>query len=192
MRALPHTPHSPNSSRASISLLLGCVGLLLICTPLIRWSLTARTVQASEQLVQNAAVFTPDHNTPVAITIPWRVDTLIEPAYYLETGTWTTSKTAASFWVESAQPGENGNIVLYAHNTRELFGNIRVLQGGEVVTIRTQDNTEYRYEVTEWYEVGPNETRFLEPSESELLTLFTCTGWADQQRFIVRARPLQI
>ncbi len=34
-----------------------------------------------------------------------------------------------------------------------------------------------------------NQTDVLAPSNSEVLTIYTCTGWLDQNRFIVKAVP---
>jgi sortase (surface protein transpeptidase) len=37
----------------------------------------------------------------------------------------------------------------------------------------------------------PNQTEYLAPSKEDILTLYTCTGWADSKRLVVRAVNLQ-
>lgn len=126
---------------------------------------------------------------PSQIFIPWRVDTLINPGA-LENGKWSIDQDTATYLSQSARPGEGGNIVLYGHNTREILGNIRALVPGEKITITSQDGSTHDYEVEWTKEVSAEDVSAIQPTETEFLTLFTCSGFLDSQRFIVRAKPV--
>lgn len=146
-------------------------------------SLDKQTVEAYAQPQQRPA-------KPTKIFIRWFVDTAITDAVY--TGTkWTVSPDTASYLLQSARPGEKGNIILYGHNTREILGNIRALKGGETVLLTTEDGVGHTYRVESMAEVPPNQTELLKPTDFEVLTIYTCSGLLDSQRFIVRAVPVK-
>lgn len=125
---------------------------------------------------------------PAHIFIKWFVDTDIEPTLYHD-GNWTISPTKASFLATSGSVGEGKNIVIYGHNTRSILGNIRALRGGEEVVLTTAAGDTKKYTVTSMREVVPTETSLVLPTDSEVLTLYTCSGVFDSKRFIVRAVP---
>lgn len=127
---------------------------------------------------------------PAHIFIEWFVDTPIEPHVYTE-GTWTTSPDKASYLTQSARPGEVGNSIIYGHNKRSILGNIRALKGTETIVLTLSDGTTKEYRITNIVEVQPHETQYLEPTDSEMLTLYTCSGFLDKNRFIVQAVPLE-
>lgn len=128
-------------------------------------------------------------NYPVHIKIPWYVDVDIEPQVYAE-GSWTISPDKASYLTASALPGENGNIIIYGHNKRSILGNIRALKGSEIITLTMTDGSIKKYQVKSLTEVAPNNTKLLSPTDSETLTIYTCSGLLDSQRFVLRAIPL--
>lgn len=145
-------------------------------------SLDAQTVEAYAQ-PQAQRPPKPSH-----IFIRWFVDSDITDAVY--TGSkWTVSADSASYLLQSARPGEGGNIIIYGHNTRPILGNIRALKGNETITLTTEDGTEHLYRVDSLTEVAPNQTQLLQPTDTEVLTIYTCSGIFDSQRFIVRALP---
>ncbi len=128
---------------------------------------------------------------PVHIKIPWYVDIPVQKEVY-DNGDWTISAATASYLAQSSRPGESGNIIIYGHNKREILGNIRVLIGGEIITLTTADGTEHQYRVTETTRVEPTQVEYLQPTDEEVLTIYTCDGFMDRQRFIVRAVPVEI
>ncbi len=128
---------------------------------------------------------------PVKIAIQWfLIDVPIEEEVYRE-GQWTISETRASHLADSANPGEAGNIIIYGHNKREIMGNIRALKGSEIIHITTEDGKESRYHITHIQEVEPTQTKFLQPTTKETLTLYTCSGFLDKKRFVVQAEPIE-
>lgn len=108
----------------------------------------------------------------------------------LTNGNWEVSPEKTSFLSQSARPGEGGNIILYGHNTRKILGNIRALKGGEIITLTTEDGKAHQYKVERMKESDPSDVSWLQPTDSEVLTLYTCSGIFDSKRFLVRAVPI--
>lgn len=126
---------------------------------------------------------------PLRIVVPTRkVDLSIVEAPVVN-GYWELSETTASHGVGSANPGQNGNIVVFAHARNELFGPLRDLKKNETIYILTKDRW-FRYRVEETKLVDPSEVEHIKPSDTEQLTLFTCSGFLDTKRLIVHAKPL--
>ncbi len=103
-------------------------------------------------------------------------------------GYWELSETTASHGVGSANPGENGNIIVFAHAREGLFMPLRNIKTGDTVYILTKDRW-HRYSVSQTQEVAPTETQVISPTTSETLTLYTCSGFLDSKRLIVTAKP---
>ena len=106
-----------------------------------------------------------------------------------ENGAWTVSATSANHVIQSALPGENGNIIIYGHNLNTIFGYLMNIQVGSIVNLRNSDGSLHIYTVTSTEYVNPNQTELLAPTTNEVLTLYTCTGLLDSLRFVVRAVP---
>lgn len=117
-----------------------------------------------------------------------KLDLTVEPAI-INDGVWPVSEKNASHWVSSANPGENGNIVIYGHNRNNLFGPIRWLNVGERIELTDKQGKIYEYKITQTVIVKPTEVQYVEPTDTEMLTLYTCTGWWDSLRYVVRAEP---
>lgn len=126
---------------------------------------------------------------PLRIVVPTKkVDLSIVEAQVVN-GYWELSETTASHGVGSANPGQNGNVVVFAHARNELFGPLRDIKNDEVIYILTKDRW-FRYIVNETKLVDPDEVTHIKSSDSEQLTLFTCSGFLDTKRLIVHAKPL--
>ncbi|OGI37252.1 MAG: hypothetical protein A2612_03680 [Candidatus Moranbacteria bacterium RIFOXYD1_FULL_44_12] len=107
----------------------------------------------------------------------------------IKNGVWEVPQFAVGHLNQSAKIN-GGNIVLYAHNTKHLFGPIRWLVVGDEIILTGIDGRGYKYQVSEMITVKPNVVDYVLPTDSERLTLFTCTGIFDSQRFIVVATPV--
>ena len=126
---------------------------------------------------------------PLRIVVPTRkVDLSIVEAPVVN-GYWELSETTASHGVGSANPGQNGNIVVFAHARDALFGPLREIKKSEVIYILTKDRW-FRYIVEETKLVDPNQVEHIQSTDTEQLTLFTCSGFLDTKRLIVHAKPL--
>lgn len=103
--------------------------------------------------------------------------------------TWQIADDGISHLAQSARPGENGTIILYGHNTNDRFGPIRWLDKGDVVTITTADTKVYHFVVKQIVTVDPSDTKILTSQKGSTLILYTCTGFADLQRYVLIAKP---
>lgn len=104
-------------------------------------------------------------------------------------GVWQVSETGASHLSSSESPGKKGNIIIYAHNLTRLFGPIVNVKKGDLIMVRTKKAL-YTYVVEKTYTVSPDQIELLLPTKSEVLTLYTCTGFLDSKRFVIQARPI--
>ncbi len=137
------------------------------------------------------AVATPEPgpSAPVRLTIAGILDEPLEPGSY-GNGRWSVSDTAGTYLVQSAKPGEPGNVIIYGHNKAEIFGPLPKVTGRERVTLRLESGSERRYRIVSHETVGRDRTDLLAPTDTETLTIYTCTGWLDQDRFVVKAVPV--
>jgi LPXTG-site transpeptidase (sortase) family protein len=171
-------------------ILLGC--LLMGWWVLRFWEKGAAEQAYRKQVVveQLAAVDADDLPHPVRVVIPWYVDTPVKDGY-VENNDWTILNNEAVYLAKSARPGTTGNIVIYGHNTNSVMGNIRALKGYETIKLIMSDKSEREYKVKLLRQVQPTAMQYLEPTESETLTIYTCAGPGDSERFIVQAVPVK-
>ncbi len=181
-------PTRPTRRLITISLLIafGVVGMSM-------WSvhqiLHYRALRLHTNDVQAQKTETARLPAPTHIYSQWFLDVAIDPASLIR-NEWSISDNHASYLTRSARPGEIGNIILYGHNKREILGNIRAYTGGEPITLTTTDGKKHIYKVVETHEVEPTEVKYLQPTEEETLTIYTCSGFWDRKRFIVIAKPV--
>ena len=102
-------------------------------------------------------------------------------------GYWEISETTASHGVGSANPGEIGNTVIFAHAREGLFLPLKDVKENDEIIVLTKERW-YRYEVKEIKDVDPNQTEVIAPTTDETLTLYTCSGFLDNKRRIVLAK----
>ncbi len=134
--------------------------------------------------------FTSSLSTPVSISIPREKLTLSVSEAAITHNQWQVSQTGVSHLAISANPGNKGNIIIYGHNKDELFGNIRNLLPTDQIIIQTKDKKLHKYIVYATDTVSPNDISVIASTNKEVLTLYTCTGFADLERFIVKAYPV--
>ncbi|MDH2336874.1 class D sortase [Clostridium perfringens] len=89
-------------------------------------------------------------------------------------------------------PGEKGNFSIAGHRISyfgQAFKDIDKLEKGNKVKV-TYNGKEYTYEVTDMYEVTPNETEALNPTKDATITIVTCTTDA-KNRVIVKGKLVE-
>ena len=129
----------------------------------------------SEKESQVVRIMVPENN----------IDLEVKPARIAK-GYWETSETSASHGEGSANPGERGNIVVFAHAREGMFYNLKDIKKDDVIYIFTSDRW-YRYKVSEVRTVLPNNIETVGKTDQEVLTLNTCSGFFDEKRLIVKA-----
>ncbi len=101
-------------------------------------------------------------------------------------------RRAVGHLLETALPGEPGNVALAGHRDG-FFRPLRNIQPGDAITIDTPDG-EFDYEVVSTEVVLPDDLDVLRPTDENSLTLVTCYPFyyigAAPKRFIVRARQV--
>lgn len=105
-------------------------------------------------------------------------------------GVWQVAGDAANHLAVSARIGESGNMVIYAHNKKSMFGPLRYLKKDDLINVVGHDSARYSYKVDTLMEVAPSDIKYVLPGDDEKLTIYTCSGFADSKRFIVVAKPL--
>jgi len=127
--------------------------------------------------------------TPHMITIPAiNLSIPVEDATVSQ-GKWQTFDKAAAHISTSADPGDPGNIVIYGHNTSEIFQNLIQVRLGEIIEITTRNGNKYAYTIAEIKTVSPQTIDVIRPTAFAALTVYTCTGFWDRQRLVIRAYP---
>jgi sortase A len=104
---------------------------------------------------------------------------------------WTQLQKGVGHLAGSANPGENGNMVLAAHNDiyGEIFRDIQYLKPGDEVRIQAVNGRWYTYVVYDKQIVAPTDVWVLAPGNEAIVTLITCYPYrVDTQRVVVFAK----
>lgn len=125
---------------------------------------------------------------PTRIIIPDLLIDLEVKAANVVKGYWEVFIDSAAWGKGSGFPGEKGNQVIFAHAREGLFLPLKDIKEGMSVYVTTEDDW-YSYEVKEVKEVTPDRVEVISPTEDETLTLYTCSGFKDEKRLIVVAKP---
>lgn len=177
---------SRKSKRLSRANLFLAVLLIVIGIGLIFFSSNSQSKTDSTVQIHSEA----DKEYPVTLYIP-----KIHKILQISNGTavdsrWTVSDTGVSYLTSSALPGTIGNSVIYGHNRREILGTLPNLSTGERIYITTSGGQIITYEVFEKKEIKPTQVEILNSSEDYRLTIYTCSGFLDQSRFVVIAKQV--
>ena len=95
--------------------------------------------------------------------------------------------------IYSANPGENGNIVLSAHNDihGEIFRDLDLLEEGDLVILFSARQS-YTYAVQEVLIVEPTQVEYLESRGEAITTLISCYPYlVDNKRIVVIANLIE-
>ncbi len=117
------------------------------------------------------------------------MDLRVDPGQ-IKDGVWQISDNNATFLDTSAVPGGGGNIVIYGHNKKAVFGNLPYLSLGQKISIKTKSEKIYTYVVYQKHFVSPERVEAVSPTNTEVLTVYTCWGLFDSQRAIITAKPI--
>ena len=137
------------------------------------------------QAVAEIPAVTPSPEQAIQIQIP-AID--VDAPIVLGDG-WEQLKKGVGQHIGSANPGQDGNLVLSAHNDvfGEIFRRLDDLQRGDEVTVYTAQRA-YVYVVTGTLIVEPTEVDLLAPTPNATLTLISCYPYlVDNQRIVVQA-----
>lgn len=102
---------------------------------------------------------------------------------------WEQLKKGIGQHLNTANPGQKGNMVVSAHNDifGELFRELDKLEPGDEVIVITQDRS-YTYIVTGTIIVNPTDVYVMDPTEDATLTMISCYPYrVDNKRIVVTA-----
>ncbi len=103
-------------------------------------------------------------------------------------------RRAVGHIVETAMPGDQGNVTLAGHRDT-FFRPLRNIRRGDTVTLKTLEGT-FQYQVESTTVVPPSDLQVLQPSAERTLTLITCFPFyyvgPAPNRFIVLARQMNL
>ncbi len=126
-------------------------------------------------------------NFPVRIIIRnLNIDLPIFPAG-IQNGKWDITNKGASYLLSSPIPGEVGNSIIYAHDWVSLFGPLENAHQGDIMEVEYKDKTKKIFVVKSTLIVPYSQPSVLDSTEDRRITLYTCTGFFDSQRFVVVA-----
>ena len=132
-------------------------------------------------------VATVSQNVPTKLSIPAQNISVNVDEGGIINGEWVLSNTDAFYLPTSGKLGEGYNTIIYAHNTAKLFGRLTNIRQGQEILIKDKTGKIYKYIVVSVREINPSDLKKLYSTQKNILTLFTCSGWADTKRTIVRA-----
>src|SRR5512138_2769663 len=143
-------------------------------------------LQPMVQSLANLPVPTPAPDQAIRIQIPAiDIDALV-----VQGDGWEQLKKGVGQNIGSTNPGQNGNIVLSAHNDvyGELFRYLDKLAPGDQVVLYTQQR-QYVYVVDRTAIVEPTAVEVMASTGSPTVTLISCYPYlVDKQRIVVFAR----
>jgi sortase A len=139
------------------------------------------------QSLANLPVPTPGPKQAIQIDIP-AIGVLSWPI--VQGDGWEQLKKGVAQHLGSANPGENGNVVLSGHNDvfGEVFRNLDKLQPGDQIILYTMQQ-QYIYLVTETLIVEPTQVEVMNPTIDPTVTLISCYPYMrDNKRIVVFAK----
>jgi len=133
-------------------------------------------------------------NVPVPTTSPAQGIRIQIPAINVDApivlgDAWEQLKKGVGQHIGTPNPGENGNLVLSAHNDifGEIFRELDKLQPGDVIILYTNQR-QYNYVVTGTQIVEPTRVEVMAPTPNATVTLISCYPYLiDNQRIVVSA-----
>lgn len=129
---------------------------------------------------------------PVAIDMPTaRIHlSIVDGNYDEKHREWNVRAGAANYATATYLPNpEKGSTVIYGHDTSDVFRNVRMLSGGDIVTVRTDKDTvlSYAYDPMNVQKVLPQDTKIFDNlnTDQPQLVLITCDGLWSERRLII-------
>lgn len=142
--------------------------------------------------VSTASVFSYNKQASVAIKsgIPTRIsiaglglDLSVQLGSYQADGNWTLDDHN-SFYAAPSVPANNekGTTLIYGHNTKPVFKNLKNLTPGNELIVQTDSGYTFTYEYSFVSDVDPGDVSIFNTENTPNITLQTCSGAWDELR----------
>lgn len=185
-KSLNKFPNLINLTLSLLIILLGSGLLIYSSFKNIDFSVLPTNNQTQSQAYSNA-----DVAKPAKIYIPKMAQVLPVSNGYLNGGRWVTSQIGVSYYTASALPSR-GNTVIYGHNTKGILGGLWKVQDGDYIYVIQENGNFVKYRVYERKEIEPTDVEILDSTNDSRLTLYTCSGFLDEARFVVLAKEASL
>lgn len=141
----------------------------------------------NESAVESRFTLNGEGKRPVRISIPQiNVDQKIIPAEKT-TDKWPTTSEGVSYLTSSPSPGDIGNSIMYGHNWASILKDLPKVAPGQKITVYYDDGSHLDFTIKYTQTVKPTQVDILGNTEDRRITLYTCTGFLDRDRFVVTA-----
>lgn len=133
---------------------------------------------------------TPGPEQAISISIP----SIAVNAPVVQGDDWEALKRGVGQHIGSANPGQNGNLVLSGHNDiyGEVFRQLDQLSVGDEIMVSTAQNS-YTYTVTGRLLVAPTFVEVMFPTQDATITLISCYPYMiNTQRIIIQGELTRI
>ncbi len=137
------------------------------------------------QSIANVPIPTPGVQQATRIQIP----AIGVDAPVVQGDGWEQLKKGVGQHIGTANPGENGNVVLSAHNDifGEIFRELDKLKPGDVIIVYTSQR-QFTYIITGTQVVEPTRVEVMAPTPNATMTLISCYPYlVDTERIVVSA-----
>jgi len=134
-------------------------------------------------------VLAENDSQPTRILIPSVQINLPVKEAEIKNDTWLVRTDSASFGKGSAFPGKSGNTVIFSHALSKLFGRLPMVKIGDKVHVFTK-NDWFVYQIENVRNVEPEQTDEILSNKIQGLTLYTCQGDNNKERFVAHAKLL--
>ena len=137
------------------------------------------------QSMANIPIPTPGPEQAIRIQVP----AIGVDAPIVQGDGWEQLKKGVGQQIGSALPGQDGNVVLSAHNDifGEIFRNLDGLQPGDIFIIYTNQRS-YTYVISGWIVVEPTQVEVMAQTNHPTATLISCYPYrVDTKRIVVQA-----
>lgn len=115
-----------------------------------------------------------------------------EGSYNKETQTWSIDEAKAFYANLSDLPANiNGNTVVYAHNKKDAFYNLKDIKPGDKIMLTLDSGKVFTYEYFGDEVVSPENSQVFSYDDMPRLTLITCDGNLSLERRLVYGRLIQ-
>jgi sortase A len=138
------------------------------------------------QSLANVPIPTPGPEQAIRIQIP----SINVDAPVVQGDGWEQLKKGVGQHVGTVNPGQDGNLVLSAHNDifGEIFRDLDKLKSGDQVTLFTNQRA-YNYVIVNTKIVEPTDVEVMASSQDPTVTLISCYPYmVDKQRIVIVAR----
>lgn len=122
---------------------------------------------------------------PTGIILPGNNALIAIEAGNLEGNSWQLFSDHAGWLSSSGTPGK-GTVILYAHNSPRLFGQLQHVAENEIVVV-FQNEKRSLYKITGKVSVSPRSVDAVFAKKDDLI-LYTCDGYFDEKRLVVYAQ----